>query len=87
MADVPFTYLPPVVACLKLVSSYSLLRDSKGISSELIGILFGSRSLVTERDPKEIRTSSEGDPKGSRIQPLVNPIETPSQPLGNRCEI
>ena len=33
-------------------------------------IFFGSRSLLTERDPKEIRTSSEGVPKGSRIQPL-----------------
>ena len=43
--------------------TFSLLRYSQGISRDLIGILFGSRSLLTERDPKEFRTSSEGDPK------------------------
>ena len=43
------------------------LRDSNGFSKDLIGISFGSRSVGTERDPKEIRTSSEGDPKEWRI--------------------
>jgi len=47
-----------------------LLRDSQGISKDLIGILFGSRSVGTERDPKEFRTSSEGDPNICRIKPL-----------------
>ena len=51
----------------------SLLRDSQGIVRDMIGILFGSRSLLTERDPNKIRRSSEGDPKGSRSKPLGNP--------------
>ena len=58
--------------------------------------MFGSRSVGTERDPKEFRTSSEGDPKGSRIQPLANPCLTPGkddettdkrqQTIDMRCE-
>ena len=41
----------------------------------MVGISFGSRSVGTERDPKEIRTSSEGDPLEYRIQPLGNPLK------------
>jgi len=30
-------------------------------------MFYGSRSVGTERDPKEFRTSSEGDPKKWRL--------------------
>ncbi|MGN5953752.1 hypothetical protein ACP6L2_03965 [Sphingobacterium lactis] len=40
---------------------------------DIIWTSFGSRSLLTERDPNEIRTSSEGVPKVSRRKPLERP--------------
>ena len=55
---------------VKAVFASKLLRDSKGICKHLLWILFGSRSVPTERDPNKIRRSSEGDPLESRIQPM-----------------
>ena len=45
------------------------------ICLDLIGISFGSRSVGTERDPKEFRTSSEGDPKECKRKPLGKALE------------
>jgi len=69
-----FTNLHFRMESISLGSGSGFVRDSKGISRDLIGILFGSRSLLTERDPKEFRTSSEGDPNKCRIKPLGETI-------------
>jgi len=58
---------------VSLVLNRGFLWYSKGIPMDLTWIFFGSRSVGTERDPKEIRTSSEGDPLESRIKLLANP--------------
>ena len=53
----------------------------------MTGILFGSRSLLTERDPNEIRRSSEGDPNKYRIKPLWKTMRIQIKDNRNRCEI
>jgi len=55
---------------IKDVLASILLRDSKGICKHLLRILFGSRSVGTERDPNKIRRSSEGVPLESQRKPL-----------------